>query len=86
MIDSQTPAAHLSRRCLFHNRFVQTGGDRLKRKLVSILLSVMMLLGLAFSTGTVSADSADALEVAVQNGETVRFSMDDLTAIWQEEG
>ena len=46
----------------------------------------MMLLGLAFSTGTVSADSADALEVAVQNGETVRFSMDDLTAIWQEEG
>lgn len=46
----------------------------------------MMLIGLAFPFGTVSAEPAVALQVTNQNGETVGFSIDDLTAIWQEEG
>ena len=47
---------------------------------------MMMLIGLVFSIGTASADTANVLEVSVQNGETVGFSMEDLEAIWQEEG
>lgn len=46
----------------------------------------MMLIGLVFSIGTASADTANVLEVSVQNGATVGFSMEDLEAIWQEEG
>lgn len=59
----------------------------MKKRFLLILLSVILLLGIVIPVSAVAETTAsDVLEVSVQNGETVGFSMEDLETIWQEEG
>ena len=59
----------------------------MKKRILSILLSVILLLVVLIPISAFAETTAsNVLEVSAANGETVGFSMEDLEAIWQEEG
>ena len=59
----------------------------MKKRVLSFLLSVILLLGVLIPVSAFAETTAtNVLEVSAPNGETVGFSMEDLEAIWQEEG